>query len=43
MFLAHIQKLSGKKYIVLFVDWYSCWPEAFPVPDRSAETNLLVA
>ena len=38
MFLDHIQKLLGKKYIVLFVDWYSCWPEAFPVPDKSEET-----
>ena len=26
--------LSGNKYIIAFVDWYSGWPEAFAVPDR---------
>ena len=30
--------LSGNVYIVTFVDWYSGWPEAFCVPDKSAET-----
>ena len=30
--------LSGNKYIISFVDWYSGCPEAFPVPDKSAET-----
>ena len=30
--------LSGNKYIIGFVDWYSGWPEAFAVPDKSAET-----
>ena len=30
--------LSGNKYIISFVDWYSGWPEAFPVPDKSSET-----
>ena len=30
--------LSGNKYVVGFVDWYSGWAEAFPVPDKSAET-----
>ena len=30
--------LSGNKYIISFVDWYSGWPEAFPVPDKSTET-----
>lgn len=29
--------LSGNKYIVSFVDLYSGWPEAFAVPDKSAE------
>ena len=29
--------LSGNKYI-RFVVWYSGWPEAFAVPDNSAET-----
>ena len=29
--------LSGNKYVVGFVDWYSGWAEAFPVPDKSAE------
>ena len=30
--------LSGNKYIIAFVDWYSGWPEAFAVPDKNAET-----
>ena len=30
--------LSGNKYIIAFVDWYSGWPEAFPVADKTAET-----
>ena len=30
--------LSGNKYIIAFVDWYSGWPEAFAVPDKSADT-----
>ena len=30
--------LSGSKYIIIFVDWYSGWPEAFAVPDKSAGT-----
>ena len=30
--------LSGNKFIIAFVDWYSGWPEAFPVPDKTAET-----
>ena len=30
--------LSGNKYIIAFVDWYSGWPEALPVPDKTAET-----
>ena len=30
--------LSGNKYVVGFVDWYSGWTEAFPVPDKSADT-----
>ena len=29
--------LSGNRYIVSFVDLYSGWPEAFPVPDKSAD------
>lgn len=29
--------LSGNKYIVSFIDIYSGWPEAFPVPDKSAD------
>ncbi|KAK7505910.1 hypothetical protein BaRGS_00002632 [Batillaria attramentaria] len=32
------KSLSGNKYIVAFVDHYSGWPEAFAVPDKSAET-----
>ena len=30
--------MSGNKYIIVFVDWYSGWPEAFPVPDKTGET-----
>lgn len=30
--------LSGNKYIGGFVDWYSGFPEAFAVPDKSADT-----
>ena len=26
--------LSGNKYIIAFVDWYSGWPKAFAVPDK---------
>ena len=29
--------LLGNRYIVSFVDLYSGWPEAFPVPDKSAD------
>ena len=29
--------LSCNKYIVLFVDWYSGWPEAFSVPEKTAK------
>ena len=30
--------LSGNKYIATFVDWYSGWPESFPIPDKTGET-----
>ena len=30
--------LSGNRYIVAFVDWYSGWQEAFSVPDKTPET-----
>ena len=30
--------LSGNKYIIAFVDLYSGWPEAFAVPDKTADT-----
>ena len=30
--------LSGNKYLIGFVYWYSGWPEAFTVPDKTAET-----
>ena len=30
--------MSGNKYIIAFVDWYSGWPEAFPVPDKTGDT-----
>jgi hypothetical protein len=31
------KSLSGNKYILSIVDHYSGWPEAFPLPDKSAE------
>lgn len=34
----YVQSLSGNKYIIAFVDWFSGWPEAFPVKDKSAQT-----
>ena len=36
--------LSGNKYIIGFVDWYSGWCEAFAVPDKTAENvaHLLI-
>ena len=30
--------LSGNKYMIAFVDWFSGWPEAYAVPDKTAET-----
>ena len=38
------QTLSGNKYIISFIDLYSGWPEAFAVPDKSAENivHLLI-
>lgn len=30
--------MSNNKYIVSFVCWYSCFPEAFAVPDKTADT-----
>ena len=30
--------LSGNKLIIAFVDWFSGWPEAFAVPDKTADT-----
>lgn len=30
--------LSGNKYILSFIDLFSGYPEAFPVPDKSTET-----
>ena len=32
------KSLSGNRYIIVFVDWYSGWLEAFAVPDKTAET-----
>ena len=36
--------MSGNKYIIAFVDWFSGWPEAFAVPDKTADTvaHLLI-
>ena len=30
--------MSGNKYIIAFLDWYSGWPEAFAVPYKTADT-----
>ena len=30
--------MSGNRYIIAFVDWYSGWPAVFTVPDKTAET-----
>ena len=30
--------LSGNKYIIALVAWFSGWPEAYAVPDKTAET-----
>ena len=30
--------MSGNKYITAFVDWFSGWPEAFALPDKTADT-----
>ena len=37
MSLDHILRLSDNEYIMGFVDWYSRWPKAFAVPDKTAE------
>ena len=36
--------MSRNKYIVAFVDWFSGLPEAFAVPDKTADTvaHLLI-
>ena len=38
------KSLSGNRYIIGFVDWYSGWCEAFAVPDKTAESvaHLLI-
>ena len=38
MSVDHIQRLSGNTYIIGFVDWYSGWPEAFAVPNKTTQT-----
>ena len=34
----YITTLSGNKYIIAFEDWFSGWPEAFAVPNKTADT-----
>ena len=34
--------LSGNKYVVSFVDWLSGWIEAFPVPDKTADSVVFL-
>ena len=29
---------SGNKHILTIIDHLTCWPEAFPIPDKSADT-----
>ena len=38
------KSMSGNKYIIAFVDWFSGWPEVFAVPDKTADTvaHLLI-
>ena len=40
----YAKSMSRNKYIIAFVDWFSGWPEAFSVPDKTADTvaNLLI-
>ena len=33
-----IQSASGNKYIISVMDIFSSWVEAFPIPDKTAET-----
>ncbi len=30
--------MTGNKYIIAFVDWFSGWAEAFATPDKTADT-----
>ena len=30
--------LSGNRYTISFIEWYSGWPKAFSVPDKTVET-----
>ena len=32
--------LAGNRYVVSFVDWLSGWIEAFPVPDKTADSVI---
>ena len=34
---SYSKRLSGNRYIIGFVEWYSGWCEAFAVPDKTAE------
>ena len=38
------RSISGNQYILSFVDWYSSWPESFPLPDKTAAsvTQVLI-
>ena len=30
--------MSGNRFIIILVGWYSGWPKAFSVPDKTAKT-----
>ncbi|MCG8624861.1 MAG: hypothetical protein MJE68_23040 [Proteobacteria bacterium] len=32
------QTTSGNRYVVVFIDYLTKWPEAFAIPDQRAET-----